>query len=239
MFKQIVLGFGLGLMLFSHVQSETVESVMTWRVAPSFAIAAPAGYVPGAGILFGALAANVSAAGIHGGTGLGVGFGDAIDGIGGSVAVILGGASSPLIHTSTLSLSVGHTFKETLLGISAGVSDISLSNTKVMSSYYISCSQYFSLSMPLFLTLGVGNNLYAHANRIPEKLGVFASSALYFSEDTSAILDYTSGILSLGFSHVPFQGQPIVWDINASGFFQEHLDNNVWLNTSISMMWSL
>lgn len=201
---------------------------------PSFSMGAPAGLVPSWGVVYGG-AGMLTSAPAGGGTdaagSVGVGFGDAINAIGGGVSLGIGSLDprdGGAFNRGDLSVSFGHLFTQTLTGVAVGVNNIGVwtknSGTSYSPSYYAAVTQLLPNDIaPVVLNAGVGNNSYAfeHATKQGnDAIGVFASAAAYVLPQLALVADYTSGATSLGVSVVPVAKWPLTVNLGAYDVFK-------------------
>ena len=98
---------------------------------PGFTLSAPAGLVPGAGVVFGGVSGTYnSVEHTDGAMGFGIGYGNPYETLGGAISLSLGSINPDdggAFNRGNLNVSVGHTFKEYGFGVAVGMSENSSS----------------------------------------------------------------------------------------------------------------
>lgn len=216
------------------------------RVLPGFTFAAPVGLVPGWGVAFVGGAGTTdngttNNSGADGGVGFGLGWGDPINFVGGGVALGIGSIDprdGGAFDRGNLNVSVGHTFQDYGLGVAVGMTNLDLwhnsGDMRVDQSLYAAVTKLLPNDIaPLVVTAGLGDNAYVEVDRSlteeerRDKVGPFASIAAYVLPQASVVLDYTSGVTTLGTSIVPFPDYPIVLGLYAHDLAQERPSDEV------------
>lgn len=188
---------------------------------PGFTLSAPAGLVPGAGVVFGGVSGTYNdVEDADGAMGFGIGYGNPYDTVGGAISLSLGSINPDdggAFNRGNLNISVGHTFREYGLGVAVGMSGATLwhdnNNDDLDPSFYGSVTKLLPNDIaPVAVTVGLGNNAYADTNESgdkKDKVYGFVSGAVYILPQVSLIADYTSGVTSVGVGVVPFPSLPI------------------------------
>jgi hypothetical protein len=218
-------------------QPDPTQKVETYspKTSPAFAIFNPVGYGADNNLVFFSLDyqsrtrfGDVS----DGGAGLGVGFGDATNGIGvevsyslnsfGSSAAFGSGAFNAKIHkrfSEDTSVAVGwNQFAKVNLG--AGNNGSSAASDYPNNSYYISGTKILrtvdDINSPfsrVALTAGVGGGVFAPFDSTtinPSGVGVFGSVGVRIARPISAVVEWTGQDLAAGVSIAPFENFPLV-----------------------------
>ena len=205
---------------------------------PGFTLSAPAGLVPGAGVVFGGVSGTYnSVEHTDGAMGFGIGYGNPYETLGGAISLSLGSINPDdggAFNRGNLNVSVGHTFKEYGFGVAVGMSGATLwhdnSGDDIDPSFYGSVTKLLPNDIaPIAITAGLGNNAYADTNESgnkKDKVYGFVSGAVYILPQVSLIADYTSGVTSVGVGVVPFPSLPITltagaYDITKEGVHEE------------------
>ena len=205
---------------------------------PGFTLSAPAGLVPGAGVVFGGVSGTYnSVEHTDGAMGFGIGYGNPYETLGGAISLSLGSINPDdggAFNRGNLNVSVGHTFKEYGFGVAVGMSGATLwhdnSGDDIDPSFYGSVTKLLPNDIaPIAITAGLGNNAYAdtkESGNKKDKVYGFVSGAVYILPQVSLIADYTSGVTSVGVGVVPFPSLPITltagaYDITKEGNQEE------------------
>ena len=188
---------------------------------PGFTMSAPAGLVPGAGVVFGGISGTYNdVEHADGAMGFGFGYGNPYETLGGAVSLSLGSINtdeSGVYDRGNVNVSVGHTFAEYGVGVAVGMTGATLwhanGDDELDPSFYAAVSKLLPNDVaPVILTAGFGNNVYADTNSTgdkKDKVYPFVSGAVYILPQVSLIADYTSGITSVGIGVVPFPTIPV------------------------------
>lgn len=198
-------------------------------ILPSFTMSAPAGLVPGWGVVFaGVSGTHNSVEDTDGALGFGFGYGDPYESLGGAVSLSIGSVNPDdggAFNRGDLNLSLGHTFSQYGLGVAVGMTGAELwhdnnnKNHEVDPSFYASVTKLLPNDVaPVIVTAGLGNNAYADTNDTgdkKDKVYPFASVAAYVMPQMSLIADYTSGVTTLGVGIVPSPKLPITITLGA------------------------
>ena len=190
------------------------------RALPGFTINAPAGLVPGAGVVFAGISGTSNSDDTDGGLGFGFGYGNPYESVGGAASLTIGSIDprdGGSFNRGGLNLSLGHVFSEYGLGAAVGVTNIDLwhadHDQKLDPSFYGAVTKLLPNDIaPLTLTVGLGNNIYADVDEDgdkKDKVYPFVSLAAYVLPQMSLIADYTGGIASAGVGVVPFPSLPV------------------------------
>ena len=196
------------------------------RALPGFTINAPAGLVPGAGVVFAGISGTSNSDDTDGGLGFGFGYGNPYESVGGAASLTVGSIDprdGGSFNRGGLNLSLGHVFSEYGLGAAVGVTNIDLwhadHDQKLDPSFYGAVTKLLPNDIaPLTLTVGLGNNIYADVDEDgdkKDKVYPFVSLAAYVLPQMSLIADFTSGITSAGVSVVPFPSIPVSMTMGA------------------------
>lgn len=194
---------------------------------PSFTMSAPAGLVPGWGVVFaGASGTHNSVESTDGALGFGFGYGNPYDSLGGAVSLSIGSINPDdggAFNRGDVNLSVGHTFSQYGFGVAVGMTggnvwhDSKANETDP--SFYASVTKLLPNDViPVIVTAGLGNNMYADTNDTgdkKDKVYPFASVAAYIMPQMSLIADFTSGVTTLGVGIVPSPKLPITITLGA------------------------
>lgn len=196
-------------------------------VVPSFTMSAPAGLVPGWGVVFaGVSGTHNSVENKDGALGFGFGYGNPYESIGGAVSFSTGSVNPDdggAFNRGNLNLSVGHTFSQYGFGVAVGMTGAQLwhdnSHDDIDPSFYASVTKLLPNDViPVIVTAGLGNNAYADTNDTgdkKDKVYPFASVAAYIMPQMSLIADFTSGVTTLGVGIVPSPKLPITITLGA------------------------
>ena len=194
---------------------------------PGFTMSAPAGLVPGAGVVFGGISGTYNdVEHADGAMGFGFGYGNPYETLGGAVSLSLGSINtdeSGVYDRGNVNVSVGHTFAEYGVGVAVGMTGATLwhanGDDELDPSFYAAVSKLLPNDVaPVILTAGFGNNVYADTNSTgdkKDKVYPFVSGAVYILPQVSLIADYTSGITSVGIGVVPFPTIPVTLTMGA------------------------
>ena len=196
------------------------------RALPGFTINAPAGLVPGAGVVFAGISGTSNSDDTDGGLGFGFGYGNPYESVGGAASLTVGSIDprdGGSFNRGGLNLSLGHVFSEYGLGAAVGVTNIDLwhadHDQKLDPSFYGAVTKLLPNDIaPMTLTVGLGNNIYADVDEDgdkKDKVYPFVSLAAYVLPQMSLIADFTSGITSAGVSVVPFPSIPVSMTMGA------------------------
>ena len=196
------------------------------RALPGFTINAPAGLVPGAGVVFAGISGTSNSDDTDGGLGFGFGYGNPYESVGGAASLTIGSIDprdGGSFNRGGLNLSLGHVFSEYGLGAAVGVTNIDLwhadHDQKLDPSFYGAVTKLLPNDIaPLTLTVGLGNNIYADVDEDgdkKDKVYPFVSLAAYVLPQMSLIADFTSGITSAGVSVIPFPSIPVSMTMGA------------------------
>ena len=196
------------------------------RALPGFTINAPAGLVPGSGVVFAGISGTSNSDDTDGGLGFGFGYGNPYESVGGAASLTIGSIDprdGGSFNRGGLNLSLGHVFSEYGLGAAVGVTNIDLwhadHDQKLDPSFYGAVTKLLPNDIaPLTLTVGLGNNMYADVDEDgdkKDKVYPFVSLAAYVLPQMSLIADFTSGITSAGVSVVPFPSIPVSMTMGA------------------------
>ena len=196
------------------------------RALPGFTINAPAGLVPGAGVVFAGISGTSNSDDTDGGLGFGFGYGNPYESVGGAASLTIGSIDprdGGSFNRGGLNLSLGHVFSEYGLGAAVGVTNIDLwhadHDQKLDPSFYGAVTKLLPNDIaPLTLTVGLGNNIYADVDEDgdkKDKVYPFVSLAAYVLPQMSLIADFTGGITSAGVSVVPFPSIPVSMTMGA------------------------
>ena len=213
---------------------------------PGFTMSAPAGLVPGKGVVFAGIG------GLHtngkkgndtdGSMAVGFGYGNPYETVGGAVSLSLGSINPDdggAFNRGSLNLSLGHNFSQYGLGVAVGVNTIDLwhdnGKDEMDESYYTSVTKL----LPNDVTAGLGNNDFAKVNEDGDKkdhVYPFVSVAAYVMPQLSLIADYTSGVTTLGVGIVPSPKLPITITMGAYNVNKQTVDTG---NDKVSFVGSL
>lgn len=206
---------------------------------PGLTLGAPTGLVPSYGVLFTGLSGRKDRDKIDGALALGMGFGNS-DTIGGAISLGVGSIDprdGGSFDRGDLEISVGHDFKEYGIGWSAGVMGIDLWHAKGIDgrkqkpSFYTAITKLWANDyVPMAITGGFGNNSFANINtenNRENKIDGFGALSFYLMPQLSLIVDYTSNILTSGFSLVPFPDYPISLNLGATNLNEQGPENKV------------
>ena len=196
------------------------------RALPGFTINAPAGLVPGAGVVFAGISGTSNSDDTDGGLGFGFGYGNPYESVGGAASLTIGSIDprdGGSFNRGGLNLSLGHVFSEYGLGAAVGVTNIDLwhadHDQKLDPSFYGAVTKLLPNDIaPMTLTVGLGNNIYADVDEDgdkKDKVYPFVSLAAYVLPQMSLIADFTGGITSAGVSVVPFPSIPVSMTMGA------------------------
>ncbi len=196
------------------------------RALPGFTINAPAGLVPGSGVVFAGISGTSNSDDTDGGLGFGFGYGNPYESVGGAASLTIGSIDprdGGSFNRGGLNLSLGHVFSEYGLGAAVGVTNIDLwhadHDQKLDPSFYGAVTKLLPNDIaPLTLTVGLGNNIYADVDEDgdkKDKVYPFVSLAAYVLPQMSLIADFTSGITSAGVSVIPFPSIPVSMTMGA------------------------
>ena len=196
------------------------------RALPGFTINAPAGLVPGSGVVFAGISGTSNSDDTDGGLGFGFGYGNPYESVGGAASLTIGSIDprdGGSFNRGGLNLSLGHVFSEYGLGAAVGVTNIDLwhadHDQKLDPSFYGAVTKLLPNDIaPMTLTVGLGNNIYADVDEDgdkKDKVYPFVSLAAYVLPQMSLIADFTSGITSAGVSVVPFPSIPVSMTMGA------------------------
>ncbi len=203
---------------------------------PGFTFGAPSGLVPGCGVVFAGVSGSTSSrTDTDGAMSAGMGWGDPTHSVGGAVSLGLGSIDprdGGAFNRGSLNASLGHTFTEHGFGASIGVTNVDLwhksREDRVDESLYAALTKLLPNDIaPVIITAGLGNNGYTDvgrnltADKRKDKVDVFASGAVYVMPQVALVLDYTSGITTLGTSIVPFPDYPILIGLGAQDLTTE------------------
>lgn len=202
------------------------EDFQDLRALPVFTINAPAGLVPGSGVVFAGISGTRNSDDTDGGLGFGFGYGNPYESVGGAASLTIGSIDprdGGSFNRGSLNLSLGHIFTEYGLGAAVGVSNIDLwhstHNSELDPSFYGAVTKLLPNDIaPMTLTVGLGNNMYADNDETgdkKDKVYPFVSLAAYVLPQMSLIVDFTSGITSAGVSVVPFPSIPVSMTMGA------------------------
>ena len=201
---------------------------------PGFSMGAPVGLVPSWGVVFGGISGATNPTGsstnTDGAISSGFGFGDANKNIGGALTLGIGSINPTdggEFNRGYAGLSMGHFFVKSLTGVSVGIQNIggwTAGGDMPDKSYDAAVTQLLPNNfMPVVVTAGLGNNLYAFERSTrPATTSVapFGAVAVYVLPQVSLIADYTSGVTTLGTSIVPIAKLPIVVSLGARDIFK-------------------
>ena len=194
---------------------------------PGFTMNAPAGLVPGAGVIFGGISGTYNdVEHADGAMGFGFGYGNPYETLGGAVSLSLGSINtdeSGVYDRGNINVSMGHTFSEYGVGLAVGMTGATLwhanDDDELDPSFYAAASKLLPNDVaPVILTAGFGNNVYADTNSTgdkKDKVYPFVSGAVYILPQVSLIADYTSGVASVGIGVVPFPTIPVTLTMGA------------------------
>lgn len=218
---------------------------------PAFTMSAPAGLVPGSGVVFAGIG------GLHtqgkegndtdGSMAVGFGYGNPYETVGGAVSLSLGSINPDdggAFNRGSLNLSLGHNFAQYGLGFAVGVNTIDLwhdkHSDKMDESYYTSVTKLLPNDVvPVAVTAGLGNNDFAKVTEDGDKkdhVYPFVSVAAYVMPQLSLIADYTSGVTTLGVGIVPSPKLPVTITMGAYNVNKQTLDSG---NDKVSFIGSL
>ena len=218
---------------------------------PGFTMSAPAGLVPGKGVVFAGIG------GLHtngkkgndtdGSMAVGFGYGNPYETVGGAVSLSLGSINPDdggAFNRGSLNLSLGHNFSQYGLGVAVGINTIDLwhdnGKDEMDESYYTSVTKLLPNDIaPVVVTAGLGNNDFAKVNEDGDKkdhVYPFVSVAAYVMPQLSLIADYTSGVTTLGVGIVPSPKLPITITMGAYNVNKQTVDTG---NDKVSFVGSL
>lgn len=218
---------------------------------PGFTMSAPAGLVPGKGVVFAGIG------GLHtngkkgndtdGSMAVGFGYGNPYETVGGSVSLSLGSINPDdggAFNRGSLNLSLGHNFSQYGLGVAVGVNTIDVwhdsHDDKMDESYYGSVTKLLPNDVaPVVVTAGLGNNDFAKVTETGDKkdhVYPFVSVAAYVMPQLSLIADYTSGVTTLGVGIVPSPKLPVTITMGAYNVNRQTVDTG---NDKVSFVGSL
>lgn len=206
---------------------------------PGFSLTAPSGLVSSYGVVFAGLSGKKDSNDTDGALAFGMGFGNPEE-IGGSVSLGIGSidpTDGGAFNRGDLNVSVGHHFKDLGLGVSVGMTGLSLWRAEKLHGDYKEPSFYLATTklwgndfVPVAVTVGFGNNSYADINKEndrKDKVDGFGSVAFYLHPQLSFITDYTSNVLTTGISVVPFPAYPISASIGATNLTKQGPNDKV------------
>ncbi|STO32287.1 Uncharacterised protein [Fusobacterium necrogenes] len=206
---------------------------------PGFTMSAPAGLVPGKGVVFAGIG------GLHtkgkkgndtdGSMALGFGYGNPYETLGGAISLSLGSINPDdggEFNRGSLNISLGHNFSNLGVGLAVGVNTIDMwhakGSDKMDESYYVAMTKLLPNGIvPVAVTAGVGNNDFAKITQTGDKkdhMHPFVSLAAYVLPQVSLIADYTSDIVTLGVGLVPSPKLPITITMGAYNVNRETID---------------
>ena len=136
---------------------------------PVFTINAPAGLVPGSGVVFGGVSGTRNSDDTDGGLGFGFGYGNPYESVGGAASLTIGSIDprdGGSFNRGSLNLSLGHIFTEYGLGQQLEFQNIDLwhstHSSELDPSFYGAVTKLLPNDIvPMTLTVGLGNNMYA------------------------------------------------------------------------------
>jgi hypothetical protein len=219
-----------------------VDDFSELYTVPGFTFGAPTGLVPGAGVAFAGVSGITSSrTDTDGAVSAGMGWGDPMNSIGGAVSLGIGSidpSDGGAFNRGSLNVSLGHTFTEYGFGAAIGVTNVDLwhksRQDRVDESLYAALTQLLPNDIaPIIITAGVGNNGYTNINRgltadqRKDEVDFFAAGAVYLIPQVSLILDYTSGMTTLGTSIVPFPDYPITIGLAAQDLSKQLVEDEV------------
>lgn len=223
-----------------------VDNFRELRVVPSYTLGAPSGMANTKGLMFLAFSGIATDGDVDGAFSTGISYGNAYK-LGGHISLGIGSIDprdGGAGNRGTLSASIGHNFKEDLLGVSFGVTSLNLwhDNEKDYDSspsFYLSATKLIPNNLsPLVLTLGVGNNNFSDINYLGDKkkrIYPFAAGAIYLIPQVSLIGDWTSNILTIGVGISPFPKLPISINLGAYDVTKEREEKKISLIGSIAV----
>lgn len=193
---------------------------------PSFTMSAPAGLVPGAGVVFGGVSGtHNSVEDTDGALGFGFGYGNPYESLGGAVSLSIGSINPDdggAFNRGDVNLSIGHTFSQYGFGVAVGMTGANVwhdTDRDQDPSFYGAVTKLLPNDVaPVIVTAGLGNNAYADTNDTgdkKDKVYPFASVAAYIKPQLSLIADFTSGVTTLGVGIVPSPKLPITITLGA------------------------
>ena len=197
------------------------------KVIPGFTMNAPIGLVPGKGVIFAGVSGTYNdVEHADGALGLGFGYGNPAESLGGAVSLSLGSINPEdggALNRGNANISVGHTFTEYGLGTAVGMTGATLwhdnGDDELDPSFYASVTKLLPNDVaPAVLTVGIGNNAYADTNASgdkKDKVYPFVSGAVYIIPQVSLIADFTSGVTTVGLGIVPFPTLPVSFTVGA------------------------
>ncbi len=211
---------------------------------PGSSLGAPSGMVSSWGSVFMALGGLTNTPGAigtdstDGSFSIGMGFGDALNGIGATVTLGIGSVNfdGGEGERGAFNVSIGTFFTGWQLGVAIGGLNVGGWNDLTTSP---EPSPYFAITKilgfdnhPVVVNLGVGANAFANIAVFsdltivdPEaEIGGFIGIGIYITPQISFILDHTAGISSAGFSLTPVHDVPFV--ITLSGYDLEKVVPN-------------
>lgn len=203
------------------------ENFQEVAAVPGFTMSAPAGLVPGAGVVFGGVSGTRNdVEGTDGAMGFGFGYGNPYETVGGAVSLSIGSINPDdggAFNRGNLNVSVGHTFAEYGFGVAVGMTGATVwhdnDGDDVDPSFYAAATKLLPNDVaPVILTAGFGNNAYADTNSTgdkKDKVYPFVSGAVYILPQVSLIADFTSGVTSVGVGVVPFPTIPVTVTVGA------------------------
>ncbi len=219
-----------------------VDDFSELYTVPGFTFGAPSGLVPGCGVAFagvsGTTSSNIDTDGAVSG---GVGWGDPMSSVGGAVSLGVGSIDprdGGAFNRGSLNVSLGHTFTKHGFGASIGVTNVDLwhksREDRVDESLYAALTKLLPNDFaPVIITAGLGNNGYTDVGRSltakqrKDEVDVFAAGAVYLIPQVALVLDYTSGITTLGTSIVPFPDYPIIIGLGAQDLTTELSEDQI------------
>lgn len=215
-----------------------VDDFSQVKIVPGFTLGAPSGLVPGWGLGFAALSGIHRDSDTDGSMAFGFGYGDPFESLGGSASLSIGSidpSDGGACNRGSLNLSTGHTFRDYMVGVSAGVSNIDLwhddKEDEMDESYYLSATKLFPNDVaPMILTAGFGNEDFVDINTDDDrdsKISPFVSGAIYVHPQMSLILDYTTGITNIGTSLVPCPDYPVSLTFALTDIFTQADEDSV------------
>ncbi|MEG1449756.1 MAG: hypothetical protein RSC62_03015 [Cetobacterium sp.] len=207
---------------------------------PGFSMGAPSGLVSSYGVAFAGLSGKTNSDDTDGALALGMGFGDA-ETIGGAISLGVGSIDprdGGAFNRGNLNMSLGHHFKDYGFGWSVGMNGVNLwhdngdDGDNENPSFYTAVTKLWPNDIaPIAITAGLGNNSFADVNienrDRKEEVGGFGSVAVYLFPQMSLILDYTSNVVTVGTSIVPFPQYPVSINLGATNLTEQGPEDKV------------
>lgn len=215
---------------------------------PGFSMNAPSGLVSSAGVAFAGVSGRRDKLSTDGAAFVGMGFGNSKI-LGGSVSLGIGSIDprdGGAFNRGNINFNIGHNFNDYGMGVSFGINGLNLwhetklEGEKEKPSYYTALTKLWGNDyVPIALTVGFGNNSFSDINVKSlsdrrKKIDGFTALAFYIAPQVSFIVDYTSNILTSGFSMVPFPNYPISINTGVTNLTKQSQNDSVALIGSLA-----